>query len=64
MVGDNDFCSDMCYTNPPEKVLKTHEQELVTVLRLIRDSLPRTFFNLIITPCKCYKYACNHIIFE
>lgn len=52
MIGDNDFCSDMCYNDPPEKILENHEKELVTVLRLIRDNLPRTFFSLIITPCK------------
>lgn len=50
MIGDNDFCSEICYTNQLDKVVEQHERDLLTVMRMIRDSLPRTFFNLIVVP--------------
>ncbi|KAL1379566.1 hypothetical protein pipiens_014804 [Culex pipiens pipiens] len=50
MIGSNDFCSNICYLDPPEKALEYHEQNLLEVLRLFRDRLPRTLVNLVATP--------------
>ncbi|XP_058460261.1 phospholipase B1, membrane-associated [Malaya genurostris] len=50
LIGGNDFCSNICYTNPPEKALQYHEDNILTALRIFRDYLPRTFVNLIASP--------------
>lgn len=52
LIGPNDFCSDMCYRNIPEKVIELHEMDLLAAFRNIRDNLPRTMINVIIPPCK------------
>lgn len=51
MIGDNDFCSEMCYSDL-ESTLKRHKDDLRTVLRLLRDNLPRTIVNVIPPPRK------------
>ncbi|XP_058835372.1 phospholipase B1, membrane-associated [Topomyia yanbarensis] len=50
LIGGNDFCANICYTNPPEKTLEYHEKNILTALRIFRDYLPRTFVNLIASP--------------
>ncbi|XP_053688658.1 phospholipase B1, membrane-associated [Sabethes cyaneus] len=50
LIGGNDFCSNICYTNPPEKALQYHESNILTALRIFRDYLPRTFVNLVSSP--------------
>ncbi|XP_039439989.1 phospholipase B1, membrane-associated-like isoform X2 [Culex pipiens pallens] len=50
LIGGNDFCSNMCYLNPPEKALKYHEQNLLAVLRIFREYLPRTLVNIVASP--------------
>lgn len=50
LIGSNDVCSDICFRNNPEKTADTHEQDLIKALRYLRDNLPRTIVNLIITP--------------
>ncbi|XP_055607010.1 phospholipase B1, membrane-associated-like isoform X2 [Uranotaenia lowii] len=50
LIGGNDFCSNICYTNPPEKALEYHEKNILTALRIFRDYLPRTYVNLVASP--------------
>ena len=50
MVGPNDFCSDICYQNSPEKMINLYEQQFETVLRLLRDNIPRTIVNVLHPP--------------
>lgn len=42
----------MCYYQDPDIIVKRHERELTEVLRTIRDNLPRTFMQVIVSPCK------------
>ncbi|XP_065082777.1 phospholipase B1, membrane-associated [Ochlerotatus camptorhynchus] len=50
LIGGNDFCANICYTNPPEKTLMYHEKNILSALRTFRDYLPRTFVNLVASP--------------
>lgn len=50
MIGPNDFCVDMCYVKDVQSTVENHRKELIQTLRLLRDNLPRTFVNLILTP--------------
>ncbi|XP_001654487.2 phospholipase B1, membrane-associated [Aedes aegypti] len=50
LIGGNDFCANICYTNPPEKTLLYHEKNILSALRTFRDYLPRTFVNLVASP--------------
>ncbi|KAJ8939581.1 hypothetical protein NQ314_011078 [Rhamnusium bicolor] len=50
MVGDNDFCSEMCYYKEPEAILAKHKQDLLDVLRILKTNLPRTIVNVIPPP--------------
>lgn len=50
MIGANDFCLDMCYYKVPERVIDLHEKHLLSVLRTIRDNLPRTIVNVVNAP--------------
>jgi len=50
MIGSNDFCEDMCYLKRPEDTLENHRKDLMKVLRLLRDNLPRTIVNIIPNP--------------
>lgn len=52
LIGGNDFCANICYTNPPEKTLVYHEKNILSALRTFRDYLPRTFVNLVASPSK------------
>lgn len=50
LIGPNDFCSDMCYQQNPELIVDYHENDLLKALRTIRENLPRTMVNVVITP--------------
>lgn len=50
MMGPNDFCADVCYLKNPESTLEAHRNHLTKALRLLRDYLPRTLVNVILTP--------------
>ncbi|XP_055628956.1 phospholipase B1, membrane-associated isoform X2 [Toxorhynchites rutilus septentrionalis] len=50
LIGGNDFCSNICYLNPPEKSLAYHENNILAALRTFRDYLPRTIVNLVASP--------------
>lgn len=52
LIGPNDFCLDMCYYQDPNIIVERHEQELTETLRIIRDNLPRTFMQVVVSPCK------------
>lgn len=50
MIGSNDFCSEMCYTQTLTELLEAHERDIVKALRIIRDNVPRVFVSLIMPP--------------
>jgi len=50
MIGNNDFCSEMCWIPSPWSILERHKTDLLQVLRTLRDNLPRTFVALIPPP--------------
>ncbi|XP_018318543.1 phospholipase B1, membrane-associated-like [Agrilus planipennis] len=49
-IGANDFCTEMCYREKPESILEDHKEDVIDVLRILRDNLPRTFVNLVPPP--------------
>jgi hypothetical protein len=59
LIGPNDFCLDICYQDNPEDLVKNHEKHLLSVFRTLRDNLPRTMVNLIVTPGKIILYFLN-----
>lgn len=50
MIGGNDFCIDICYKNNTEQILNDHRKDLIEILRLLRDHLPRTIVNIVPPP--------------
>lgn len=48
MIGSNDFCLDVCYFEDQKKVIEDAEKNMIHVLRIIRENLPRTLINLVI----------------
>ena len=50
MIGANDICNDMCYLPEPSMTLLNHKDDLLKVLRLLKDNLPRTFVALVGPP--------------
>lgn len=48
MVGSNDFCLDVCYHKNQEKLVEQSGRDLIQVLRIIRENLPRTLVNLVL----------------
>ena len=60
MIGSNDFCLDICYFDNQEKLLDEAERNMVTVLRILRDNLPRTLINMVI-PVGEYKYVVGRL---
>jgi hypothetical protein len=49
MIGSNDFCLDICYYENQEKLIDDAEKNMMHVLRIIRENLPRTLVN-VVTP--------------
>ncbi|XP_012527810.1 phospholipase B1, membrane-associated [Monomorium pharaonis] len=47
MIGYNDFCNEICWIPSPWSILETHKANLLQVLRILKDNLPRTFVALI-----------------
>ncbi|EFN76147.1 Phospholipase B1, membrane-associated [Harpegnathos saltator] len=43
MIGDNDFCTNICWTSSPWSILEKHKADMIEVLTILRDNLPRTF---------------------
>ncbi|KAG5875475.1 hypothetical protein JTB14_002985 [Gonioctena quinquepunctata] len=50
MIGDNDFCSEICYYNNPYDALEKHRKDLIRVLRILRNNLPKTIVNIVPPP--------------
>lgn len=50
MIGNNDFCSEICLLRNSYDSLKKHREDLVTTLRYLRDNLPRTIVNIVPPP--------------
>ncbi|KYN40535.1 Phospholipase B1, membrane-associated [Trachymyrmex septentrionalis] len=50
MIGANDFCNEICSVSSPWSILENHKVDLLQVLRILRDNLPRTFVALIPPP--------------
>ena len=48
MIGSNDFCLDICYFENQEKVIADAEQNIIHVLRILRENLPRLLINVVI----------------
>lgn len=50
LIGNNDFCSDMCYYLNPKEVIDLHEKNMVKTLRYLRDNFPRMLVNIVPSP--------------
>lgn len=50
LIGNNDFCADICYYPNPEKAIDWHEKNMVTTFRYLRDNVPRLMVNLVPLP--------------
>lgn len=50
LIGNNDFCSDMCYYPNPKIILKWHEENMLRTLRYLRDNVPRLMVNIVPAP--------------
>lgn len=48
-MGSNTFCLELCYEDYTLYAEK-HRQELLQALRYIKENLPRTVVNLILSP--------------
>lgn len=49
MIGGNDFCLDICYTDVSTSS-ERHRKELMSTLLYLKENLPRTLVNLVIAP--------------
>ncbi|XP_014095915.2 phospholipase B1, membrane-associated [Bactrocera oleae] len=50
LIGNNDFCSDVCYLPRPEDAIKRHEENMVKTYRYLRDNVPRLMINVVPSP--------------
>ncbi|XP_014485906.1 PREDICTED: phospholipase B1, membrane-associated-like isoform X2 [Dinoponera quadriceps] len=50
MIGDNDFCTNICWDSSPWSLLDKHKADLLQALTTLRDNLPRTLVSLIPPP--------------
>lgn len=50
MIGANNICADMCSWEHPETYPETRRLELIKTFRYIRDNMPRTIVNILLTP--------------
>lgn len=48
MIGSNDFCLDICYFNNQDKLIEVARSNMIRVLRILRENLPRTLVNLVV----------------
>lgn len=48
MVGSNDFCLEVCYFKNQDKLVEQAGRDLIQVLRIIRENLPRTLVNVVL----------------
>ena len=50
LIGPNDLCSNICFKENPEEILKQHEANLLASLRTLKKYLPRTMVNVVAMP--------------
>lgn len=50
MIGGNDFCLDICYFDNQDRVIEKAGADLLLVLRILRENLPRTMVNVVLPP--------------
>ncbi|XP_075163549.1 phospholipase B1, membrane-associated [Haematobia irritans] len=50
LIGNNDFCSDVCYLSDPMKAIDYHEENMLKTYRYIRDNIPRVMLNVVPAP--------------
>lgn len=48
MIGSNDFCLDVCYSKDQDKLVQQAERDMIRVLRIMRENLPRTLVNVVL----------------
>ncbi|KAH8309871.1 hypothetical protein KR067_009839 [Drosophila pandora] len=49
-IGNNDFCTDICYYPEPEKTVEWHERNMLKTYRYLRDNVPRLMLNVVPAP--------------
>lgn len=50
MIGGNDFCLNICYYDDQTKVIENAANNLILVLRILKQHLPRTLVNVVLPP--------------
>lgn len=50
MTGGNDFCSGICRQHDTNVILNNAARDLITTLRILKASLPRTLVNVVLPP--------------
>lgn len=48
MIGSNDFCLEVCYFENQAKLVDQARLDMIHVLRIIRENLPRTIVNVVV----------------
>ncbi|KAM8707663.1 hypothetical protein ACLKA7_014745 [Drosophila subpalustris] len=49
-IGNNDFCTDICFYPNPELTVSYHEQNMLKTYRYLRDHVPRLLLNVVPAP--------------
>lgn len=50
MIGPNTHCLELCYDHNYKVYHEKHKAELMKAILYIKDTLPRTIINLILSP--------------
>ncbi|XKL68768.1 hypothetical protein PGB90_006537 [Kerria lacca] len=50
LIGSNNFCSDICFLKDAKTSINDHKDHLITSFQFLRDNMPRTIVNFILTP--------------
>lgn len=48
MIGSNDFCFDVCEYSDQNKLVDKAGRDMIQILRILRENLPRTLVNVVI----------------
>lgn len=48
MIGSNDFCLDVCYSADQDALVEQAGRDMMLVLRILRENLPRTLVNVVL----------------
>lgn len=49
MMGSNTYCLELCYEDN-DKLVENHRREILQTLLYLKENLPRTIVNLILSP--------------